>query len=146
MVLFGIPQFRSEIQASNNNEVTTEFYGGHIIYLINYPLVVVVFLLNCVADKPPLETNFIKPNVSNHQFLKCFTDLCIISFQNPSPEITAGFLSSLVYSWFDKLAWKGFKKPLEHSDLWDINPEDTSSEITPIFEKHWQKSLQKSCG
>lgn len=64
-------------------------------------------------------------------------------FKNPSPEEQASFLSHLLFTWFDKLAWKGFKKPLEQKDLWDMNPEDSSRELVPKFEKYWQKSLQK---
>lgn len=41
------------------------------------------------------------------------------------------------------MAWKGFKKPLEITDLWSINPEDTAKEIVPKFEKYWKKNLQK---
>ncbi|VEN61317.1 unnamed protein product [Callosobruchus maculatus] len=30
-------------------------------------------------------------------------------------------------------------------DLWDMNPEDSSKEVVPVFEKHWQDTLAK-CG
>lgn len=42
------------------------------------------------------------------------------------------------------MAWKGFKTPLETTDLWTINPEDTAKEIVPKFNKYWNKSAQKS--
>lgn len=61
----------------------------------------------------------------------------------PCPEQSAPFPSRLLFAWFDALAWKGFKKPLETSDLWSMNPEDTASEIIPKFDKHWNKRVQK---
>nr|CAI5844705.1 unnamed protein product [Callosobruchus analis] len=30
-------------------------------------------------------------------------------------------------------------------DLWDMNPEDSSKEVVPVFEKYWQDTLEK-CG
>lgn len=68
---------------------------------------------------------------------------CMFVFQNPSPEQSAGFLSHLLFLWFDKLTLTGFKRPLEQKDLWDMNPEDSSRELVPKFEKYWHKTLQK---
>ncbi|KAI2474349.1 ATP binding cassette (ABC) transporter subfamily C member, partial [Diabrotica virgifera virgifera] len=62
----------------------------------------------------------------------------------PSPEESASFLSRLLFAWFDPLAWKGFRKPLETKDLWDINVEDSSRELVPVFEKYWSQTLKKA--
>ncbi|XP_048522370.1 multidrug resistance-associated protein 1 isoform X1 [Dendroctonus ponderosae] len=86
-----------------------------------------MFLLNCFADQPPRVTKYPKK-------------------QNECPEDGAGFLSRMLFSWFDTLTWKGFKNPLEMKDLWDLNPADSAAEIVPIFEKHWQNTLSKSKG
>lgn len=64
-------------------------------------------------------------------------------FQKPCPEEASSFLSKIFYSWFDPLAWKGFRNPLENSDLWNMKPEDSALEIVPQFDKHWRKSLAK---
>ena len=64
--------------------------------------------------------------------------------QKPCPEQSASFLSKIFFAWFDPLAWKGFRKPLETKDLWSMNPEDTASEVVPVFDKHWEKTLRKS--
>jgi ATP-binding cassette subfamily C (CFTR/MRP) protein 1 len=60
------------------------------------------------------------------------------------PERYSSFLSRITYAWFDKMAWLGFRKPLENSDLWNMNPDDTSPYVVPIFEKYWNESLQKT--
>jgi ATP-binding cassette subfamily C (CFTR/MRP) protein 1 len=50
----------------------------------------------------------------------------------------------MLFAWFDSLAWKGFRKPLETSDLWSMNPEDMAAEIVPKFDKYWNKNLRKT--
>jgi hypothetical protein len=39
-----------------------------------------------------------------------------------SPELTASFLSRLIFAWFDKTVWRGRSKTIDESDLWDLNP------------------------
>lgn len=67
----------------------------------------------------------------------------MLSSQNPSPEESSSFLSLITYFWFDTMAWKGYKKPLEASDLWDLNARDKSKSVVPRFDKHWENSLKK---
>lgn len=55
-------------------------------------------------------------------------------------------MSRTFFAWFDTLALKGFRKPLEADDLWDMNPEDSSREIVPKFEKHWYNTIRKAQG
>lgn len=42
------------------------------------------------------------------------------------------------------MAWKGYKKPLQQTDLWDLKPEERTDEILPAFTKHWQKYVNDS--
>lgn len=63
MAICGIPQFRTEIRESQNDNVLPEFYGIHLISLIYYILVVIMFLLNCLSDKLPKETLYVKSQV-----------------------------------------------------------------------------------
>jgi len=48
-----------------------------------------------------------------------------------------------MFFWFDKLAWKGYKKPLTTNDLWDLNPEDKSAALVPLFDKYWKQTQDK---
>nr|CAD7427423.1 unnamed protein product [Timema monikensis] len=125
LTIFGIPQFRFEIRRALRDDPRPEPFFPFVSYMIYYPVTVAIFILNCFADAPPKYSEY--PPV-----------------ENPCPEQGASFLSKLFFSWFDALAWKGFRKPLETSDLWNMNPEDTSSEIVPIFDKYWEKSKRKS--
>ena len=42
------------------------------------------------------------------------------------------------------MAWKGFKNPLNHTDLWELQPEETTTEIVPVFIKYWKKSVDET--
>lgn len=63
LMVCGIPQFRTEIRASQDDNVDPEFYGSHLTYLLYFMCVVVIFLLNCLSDKLPRETQYEKQEV-----------------------------------------------------------------------------------
>lgn len=56
----------------------------------------------------------------------------------------ASYPSRVLFSWFDSLAWTGYRRPLETKDLWNMNYEDSSREVVPVFDKHWERSLIKA--
>ncbi|KAK9886055.1 hypothetical protein WA026_014838 [Henosepilachna vigintioctopunctata] len=120
----GAFQLRSEIRALSNEDKYLISHSSYLIYMCQYSSMVVMFILNCFADREPRLTKYTK-------------------LKKPCPLEKSGFLSILLFSWFDKLAWLGFKKPLETNDLWDLNYEDSLVDINPIFDKHWQDTLKK---
>ncbi|KAK2583563.1 hypothetical protein KPH14_009513 [Odynerus spinipes] len=120
LVLCGIVQLRSLLRKNLDEEPTYPF----VSYMIYYILVVSMFLLNFIVDAEPKYSEY-------------------TSVEKPCPEQKASFPSRLTFAWFDSLAWNGFRKPLEATDLWSMNPEDTASEIVPKFDKHWNKNKGK---
>ncbi|XP_018340398.1 PREDICTED: multidrug resistance-associated protein 1 isoform X2 [Trachymyrmex septentrionalis] len=96
-----------------------------VSYMIYYPIVVILFVLNFLVDAEPKFSEY--PTV-----------------ESPCPEQGSSFPSRIIFAWFDSLAWKGFRKPLETSDLWSMNPEDMATEIVPKFDKYWNKNLRKT--
>lgn len=131
VLLCGLPQLRYQIRQRHNRkslEISNHFEEYNFTsYLIFYIFSLAVFILNCYADREPLETKYPKS-------------------EKPYPELGASFLSRLVYAWFDPLAWKGYRKPLEQNDLYDMNPEDSSKEIMPKFLKCWDRAVAKASG
>lgn len=131
LLIGGIPQLRAQIrdrhrrQALGQENQYDEYYFAS--YLIFYIISLAVFILNCYADREPLQTKYPKT-------------------QKPFPEKGASFLSRLLFAWFDSMTWKGFRRPLESEDLWDINEEDSSKEIIPIFMKYWDRAVAKANG
>ncbi|KOX68195.1 Multidrug resistance-associated protein 1 [Melipona quadrifasciata] len=122
LAICGAVQYRSLLRLYiNNSEVTYSF----VSYMIHYPIVILLFLLNFLVDAEPKYSKY--PKV-----------------EKPCPEQRSSFPAKIFFTWFDSMAWKGFKTPLETTDLWSINPEDTAKEIVPTFDKYWNKSSQKN--
>jgi len=48
-------------------------------------------------------------------------------------------LLALYYS----MLLKGYRNPLTRDDLWSLNPEDKCREVYPVFEKCWQREMNK---
>lgn len=102
-------------------------WGGiqFLIYMIYYSLISTMVILSAFADKAPSHTSYPK-------------------YANPSPELSVGAVIKLFYFWFDPTAWKGYRRPLVETDIYDINPENASSELVPKFERNFQRSVKKS--
>uniref|UniRef100_A0A069DZT4 ABC-type glutathione-S-conjugate transporter n=1 Tax=Panstrongylus megistus TaxID=65343 RepID=A0A069DZT4_9HEMI len=122
LVIMGIGQFTTVIRLNISQNKADLYSYTYIIYFL---LGIIVLLLNFLADLAPRDTKF--PRVDN-----------------PCPESAASFPSRLTFSWFDSMAFLGFKKPLVNSDLWDMNYEDMASEVIPIFDRHWNNTVRKN--
>jgi len=64
--------------------------------------------------------------------------------KNPSPEKNSSFLNQILIEWITPLIWKGYKSPLEYKDLWDLNEEDKSESLVPVFERQWSIQVEKA--
>nr|XP_021201313.2 multidrug resistance-associated protein 1 isoform X4 [Helicoverpa armigera] len=124
LILAGLPQLQSEVKAHYNLSDDENVQYNFVSYMVYYPLIILMFLLNCFADLPPKDTPY--------KYEK-----------NQCPENASGFPSRLTYSWFDPLALTGFRRSLTEEDLWALNPQDSSTEVVPKFDKFWEKSLRK---
>lgn len=129
LLICGIPQLRTQKRDRNErlageiDDTNSEYFFAS--YLIFYILSLAIFILNCYADGEPRQTKYSKP-------------------PKPYPEVGASFLSRIVYHWFNPMVWKGYRKPLEETDLWNINPEDSSNEIVAVFLKYWNRAVGKA--
>lgn len=65
LVLAGIPQLRSEIMAHYRLAEDENVQYNFVSYVIYYPLIVLMFLLNCFADLPPRDSPYIFEKVNN---------------------------------------------------------------------------------
>ncbi|XP_061382593.1 multidrug resistance-associated protein 1 isoform X5 [Danaus plexippus] len=124
LILAGLPQLRSEIMMHYELAEDENVQYNFVSYMIYYPLIILMFILNCFADLPPKESPY-KYN------------------KNQCPESASGFPSRLTFSWFDPLALTGFRRSLVESDLWALNPQDSSKEVVPKFDKFWERTLSK---
>lgn len=134
ITILAIPQFRDEIRQFERRPVNT--IGSEslawadyqfITFMIYFPLLVVQLLAHVVSDKTPIDSEY------SH-----------LKGEKPSPELKASFVRRMIFLWFDPLTWRGFRQPLDSPDMWDINPEDTSDQMIPIFDRHWKANVAKN--
>ncbi|KAE9546387.1 hypothetical protein FO519_010401, partial [Halicephalobus sp. NKZ332] len=107
LAVCGFPEFRYKLSSYMNMEEENEkdfdllrFY----LFMVYYPLVLVQLFTSCFADTPRYS----------------------MMDKKTCPELFTSFLSQITFNWFTELAIKGYKKPLEPEDLWDLNERDIS--------------------
>ncbi|XP_053695520.1 multidrug resistance-associated protein 1 isoform X2 [Sabethes cyaneus] len=126
LILCSIPRFRTEIRAHQDRAESDSWAEYHFVsFIIFFFCSCAMFILNFFIDKPPQMTKY-----------EITAKDC--------PELSATFPSRLVFGWFDKLAWTGFKRPLVNEDLWNMKPEDASKEVSPLFMKYWNQTLDRT--
>lgn len=132
LAIFSIPQCSSEVNHKSQRILRSEMGEDtswedykYTSFMIYFSFVLASLVLNCFGDKKPNETKYPRGK------MEC-------------PENSASFLSRLTFSWFDRMAWNGYRKPLEEKDLWDLRPVDASKEVMPLFAKYWNKTVQKN--
>lgn len=120
--LFGVPQAHIEAQGLNH---TSEYKTYHVYsYLTQYAVVCIALVLEICPDERPTSSSYPEP-------------------KKPNPELRASFLSRLLFLQYDLLLWKGFRKQLTMDDMYDVNPQDMTRETSPVFDRYWNKSLEK---
>lgn len=138
IMLLSIPQFRHEIRqfeqrSPNVNTIGTDQLSWpdyqFISYMIFFPLIVIQLLAHCIADRKPRSSSFSRPQKPVNK---------------PSPEPYSGFLQTILFTWFDPMAFTGYRRSLEVPDIWDINPADTSAELVPSFDEYWRRNVEKN--
>lgn len=126
LVFCSIPQLRWEImrfQASSLDPLN--YLGFQFIYYVTFfTLISIMLTLNLFTDKPPRYTTYPK-------------------YANPSPELSASMVNRAFFFFFDPTAWAGWRRPLTEKNIYDINPENASSELVPEFDKNFQRSLER---
>ena len=90
-----------------------------VTYSIQYPLIVALFFLNFWADRP-------------HQYK-------VLEEENGklSPESAASFPSRMLFTWFDGMVWRGWRRYLVNEDLWTLNPSDRCRGVIPVWDANW---------
>ena len=128
-MFFGIIQLRTEVMENDKrpNAIgsgdTVDFWEyQYVSYILQYSLICLLLVLELFPDKEPTFSYYPKS-------------------KNPNPELKSSFFAKLLFLYFDTFAWKGFRKPLTMEEMYDINPQDTSRELVPPFDKYWDMSV-----
>ncbi|KAK9889603.1 hypothetical protein WA026_006976 [Henosepilachna vigintioctopunctata] len=124
LAVCGTFQLRTEIKNLKLKHMHS--YKSYLFYTIYYLFVLLMLFLSSLNDqkaKGPVK-----------------------AAKNLSPEKESCFLSRLFYSWFETLAWKGFRKPLTDEDLYDLKDQYSAKEVVINFDYHCTKKLSKAKG
>ena len=57
----------------------------------------------------------------------------------PLPELAASFPNKVTFSWITNLLAKGWKRPLTHDDLYDLNPSERCVNVSERWKKNWDR-------
>nr|NP_001303319.1 Multidrug-Resistance like protein 1, isoform R [Drosophila melanogaster]ALI30205.1 Multidrug-Resistance like protein 1, isoform R [Drosophila melanogaster] len=136
LTVLSIPRCRTEVRLDaerqkilNSQQPSEQDFSWEeyqfVSFFIFFTFTSIMLILNCFADGMPRQTKYQRG-------------------ENEIPELSASFLSRITYQWFDKMALKGYRNPLEEKDLWDLRPQDSCSEVMPIFAHHWNQNVRKN--
>uniref|UniRef100_A0A8C3YH35 Multidrug resistance-associated protein 1 n=1 Tax=Catagonus wagneri TaxID=51154 RepID=A0A8C3YH35_9CETA len=123
-LLCALAILRSKIMTALKEGAVTDVFRD-VTFCIYCSLVLIQLVLSCFLDRAPL-------------FSETIHD------PNPCPESSASFLSRITFWWITGLMVQGYRQPLESTDLWSLNKEDTSEQVVPVLVKNWKKECAKS--
>nr|XP_056705308.1 ATP-binding cassette sub-family C member 2 [Euleptes europaea] len=92
------------------------------LFLLSYGIQLLLIIISAVTDVAPEMKEAAKKN----------------------PEITASFLSFITFHWYNRMLLKGYRKPLEMDDLWDLKGTDKTSVVLGTFGKNMQAGIKKA--
>lgn len=97
------------------------------LYSVQLGLCIVVFLLSFFADATP-----------------AYLDPVLASLDRPCPRHSSSFFTNLMFDWETPLIWRGFRQPLDTSNLWDVDRLTSTRGIVPPFDAHLERSARKA--
>ncbi|XP_066253825.1 multidrug resistance-associated protein 1-like isoform X2 [Euwallacea similis] len=121
--LFGAFQFRTEITNVQTGYIENQFL--YRTYLIYYPLVCFMLVLNFITDA--------RPKVDVYANL-----------ENPSPIPDTSYPGRIFYTYYDSLLFKGFKRQLTPKDMWNLEYDCEAKNLVSTFEDEFQRRVAKS--
>uniref|UniRef100_A0A8C0VM35 ABC-type glutathione-S-conjugate transporter n=1 Tax=Cyanistes caeruleus TaxID=156563 RepID=A0A8C0VM35_CYACU len=119
-LLCGILPFQSLVRKALQEPISD--LPRFILFFISYGLQLLLFLVSGFSDIAPETKEITKKN----------------------PEVTASVLSSVTFEWYSSTVFKGYRKPLEIEDVWELQDKDKTKALYTAFEKNMKASMQKA--
>uniref|UniRef100_A0A8B9QNC4 Canalicular multispecific organic anion transporter 1 n=1 Tax=Apteryx owenii TaxID=8824 RepID=A0A8B9QNC4_APTOW len=105
----------------------------------------ILSLLSGIVSFQSLIRKALQVRLGRKLFDSCHHSWLPLSTRDPSnPEVTASFLSSVTFDWYTSMVFKGYRKPLEMEDLWDLKDKDKTKTISAILEKNMKTMVKKA--
>ncbi|KAK2530524.1 Abcc2 [Columba guinea] len=119
-LLCGVLPFQSLIRRALQAPISD--MPRFVLFFISYGLQLLLFLVSGFSDVAP-ETKEIT---------------------NQNPEVTASFLSSITFAWYTSVVFKGYRKPLEIEDIWELKSEQKTQAMYAALEKNMKTAVRKA--
>ncbi|KAM6415688.1 ATP-binding cassette sub-family C member 2 [Rhynochetos jubatus] len=119
-LLCGILPFQSLIRRALQAPISN--VPRFVLFFISYGLQLLLFLVSGFSDIAPETKEITKKN----------------------PEVTASFLSSITFEWYTSMVFKGYRKPLEIEDVWELKGKDKTQAIYAALEKNMKTAVKKA--
>ncbi|XP_064519063.1 ATP-binding cassette sub-family C member 2 [Pseudopipra pipra] len=119
-LLCGILPFQSLVRRALQEPISD--LPRFILFFISYGLQLLIFLVSGFSDVAPETKEIRKKN----------------------PEVTASFLSSITFEWYSSVVFKGYRKPLEIEDVWELKDKDRTQALCTAFEKNMKTAIRKA--
>ncbi|XP_027764504.1 canalicular multispecific organic anion transporter 1 [Empidonax traillii] len=119
-LLCGILPFQSLVRRALQEPISD--LPGFILFFISYGLQLLLLFVSGFSDVAPETKEMRKKN----------------------PEVTASFLSSITFEWYSSIVVKGYRKPLEIEDIWELKDKDRTQALSTAFEKNMKTDMQKA--
>ncbi|KAM6105939.1 LOW QUALITY PROTEIN: ATP-binding cassette sub-family C member 2 [Pterocles gutturalis] len=119
-LLCGILPFQSLVRRALQAPISD--VPRFVLFFISYGLQLLLFLVSGFSDITPETKDIAKKN----------------------PEVTASFLSSITFGWYTRMVLKGYRKPLEIDDVWELKSKDKIQSIYAVFEKNMKPAVRKA--
>ncbi|XP_062352440.1 ATP-binding cassette sub-family C member 2 isoform X1 [Cinclus cinclus] len=119
-LLCGILPFQSLVRKALQEPISD--LPRFILFFISYGLQLMLFFISGFSDIAPETKEIGKKN----------------------PEVTASFLSSITFEWYSSMVFKGYRKPLEIEDVWELKDKDKTKALYTAFEKNMKTTMQKA--
>lgn len=77
--------------------------------------------------------------------LFCFADSRLLEEKKRlefSPEDSSSFINKLLFWWLNELPKRGTKKDLEVDDLFELNLDQQSKILFPLWEHYWKPTIK----
>ncbi|XP_056384892.1 ATP-binding cassette sub-family C member 2 [Hyla sarda] len=116
LVVCGIFPFQSLVRYALNEDI--QDLPRFCLFFISFGLQVVILILSAISEK----TELTKKN----------------------PELTASFLSRITFTWYDRMVFNGYRRPLVMEDLWELNDTDKTKHIYETFDKSMKAEVAEA--
>ncbi|XP_013389987.1 multidrug resistance-associated protein 1 [Lingula anatina] len=137
LLITGVITFRSQILQLENVENVSVFRA--VTTFVYFTFVLLEFILHIWADKRALPGSL----ASEYQPLLGaeLEKEDILDEKAMCQELTASYVSRMLFWWITRLVIKGYKRPLVFSDLTKLKPSDSCRSIVPSFLRQWNKQV-----